>query len=192
MPTRPPDSTAILAVVAIVLLVGAALAFYLSRRQANGAPQTTTVNLSDLAHTRVEEAPMAHGTFATAINCIDGRAQAPVADWMKIHCHADYVDVVTIPGPDRALTHGHEERKGHIHEYVTISVNAHGSRVVAVAGHHDCAANPVSREEHIALICQAAGVVSKWQFPAPVRVVGLWVNEWWQVEVVADTDKEQL
>jgi len=131
---------------------------------------------------------MAHGTFATAINCIDGRAQAPVADWLKINCNVQYVDFATIPGPDKALTRGHEERKGHIHEYVTISVRAHNSRVIAVAGHHDCAAYPVSREEHIASIQQAVQVVSGWKFPVsePVRVIGLWVNDLWMVEVVAD------
>jgi hypothetical protein len=109
---------------------------------------------------------------------------------MKINCNATYVDIATIPGPDRALTHGHEERKGHIHEYVSISVHAHGSRVIAVAGHHDCAAYPVSKEEHIASIRAAVKVVAGWSFAAPVRVVGLWVNDQWQVEVVADTEKE--
>jgi hypothetical protein len=129
------------------------------------------------------------GTFATAITCIDGRVQAPVADWLKINCHVTFVDMATIPGPDHALTHGHEERKGHIHEYANISVNAHGSRVVAVAGHHDCAAYPASREEHLAAIQSAVEVVARWRFAAPVCVVGLWVNDAWMVEKVADTEQ---
>ncbi|MGZ3681521.1 MAG: carbonic anhydrase, partial [Ktedonobacterales bacterium] len=28
---------------------------------------------------------MATGIFGTAINCIDGRAQGPVADWVKVN-----------------------------------------------------------------------------------------------------------
>jgi hypothetical protein len=132
------------------------------------------------------------GTFATAITCIDGRVQAPVADWLKINCNVTFVDMATIPGPDHALNHGHEERKGHIHEYANISVNAHGSRVVAVAGHHDCAAYPASREEHIAAIRHAVEVVARWHFAAPVRVVGLWVNDAWMVEKVADTTQAPI
>src|SRR5262245_54618180 len=174
-------STIVLAVIAALFAVAAIVAFVAARR-------STTAH--DLAQTGASpEASMAHDTFATAINCIDGRAQAPVANWLKITCNVQYVDFATIPGPDKALTRGHEERKGHIHEYTTISVTAHGSRVIAVAGHHDCAAYPVSREEHIASIQQAVKVVSGWKFPVsePVRVIGLWVNDLWMVEVVADT-----
>ncbi|MEO7000427.1 MAG: carbonic anhydrase, partial [Ktedonobacterales bacterium] len=43
---------------------------------------------------------MATGTFGTAINCIDGRVQAPVAEWLKINCHVTWVDMVTVAGPD--------------------------------------------------------------------------------------------
>ena len=178
-------STIVLAIIAALFAVAAIVAFVAARR-------STASYHSALARTGASpEASMAHGTFATAINCIDGRAQAPVADWLKINCNVQYVDFTTIPGPDKALTRGHEERKGHIHEYVTISVTAHGSRVIAVAGHHDCAAYPVSREEHIASIQQAVNVVSSWKFPVsvPMRVIGLWVNDLWMVEVVADTGR---
>ena len=136
------------------------------------------------------EGHMASGTFATAITCMDGRVQEPVASWLKQNIGVDYVDTVTIPGADWALTHGHEERKGHVHEYVTISVDRHGSRVIAVAGHHDCAAYPVSDEQHITSIREAAQVVAQWPYSAPVRVIGLWVTETdgvWRAEKVVDT-----
>ena len=42
--------------------------------------------------------------FATAINCIDGRVQTPVAEFIKKSYHIDYVDMITIPGPDRVLS----------------------------------------------------------------------------------------
>jgi hypothetical protein len=128
---------------------------------------------------------VATGTFGTAITCIDGRVQAPVSDWVKLNCNVTYVDTVTVPAPDHLFAEGVSERIGHTGEYVQISVNAHHSGVVAVAGHHDCAAYPASDEEHKAAIRAAARHIAGWGLP--VRVVGLWVNSWWQVEVVCDS-----
>lgn len=131
---------------------------------------------------------MASGTFGTAINCMDGRVQAAVADWVKLRCHVDYVDVVTVPGPDGLLTSGPADRVAHLRDYVAISVNGHGSRVIAISGHYDCAGYPVSRELHIAAIQQAAQRIQQtWGF-AGVRVVGLWINDWWQAEHVWDSE----
>ena len=128
-----------------------------------------------------------HATFAVAINCIDGRAQAPVSGWMKQHLSVDYIDVVTEPGPDLALLQGAHEVIGSVIRRVQVSIQAHHSRVIAIAGHHGCAANPATREKHIEQIRSCVNVIRSWGLP--VRVLGLWVNETWQVEVVHDTEK---
>ena len=47
------------------------------------------------------------GSFGTAINCIDGRVQLPVINWMKATHHVDWVDVITEPGADEALASCH-------------------------------------------------------------------------------------
>ena len=47
---------------------------------------------------------MAAGKFATAINCIDGRTQRPVSEWIRIQFAIDYVDTITHPGPEKALS----------------------------------------------------------------------------------------
>lgn len=129
-----------------------------------------------------------NGTFATLITCIDGRVQRPLNDWVRTEAHANYVDTVTIPGPDKALFSASPERLNELRKDVDISLGAHGSVFVAVAGHFGCAANPVSPEEHQQMIRQAVDVVRNWGMTdvagQPVRVVGLWVNEWWQVEVI--------
>jgi len=127
---------------------------------------------------------MGSGTFATVVNCIDGRAQGPVSDWIKIHCQASFVDTITTPGPDKLLSSGPHSKVDHVREAVEVSVNAHKSGAVVVAGHYDCAANKVSDDEHKEQIRAAAAVVRSWELP--VRVAGLWVNDWWQVEVVVD------
>jgi len=126
---------------------------------------------------------MAQGTFGTAISCIDGRVQGPVAAWVKANAHVDYVDTVTVPGPDKALTQGAPEQIAALRGSVEISVNAHGSQVVVVAGHYDCAAFPAEREAHVAAIREAVNVVRGWGLP--VVVIGLWVNDHWEIEQIA-------
>ncbi len=128
---------------------------------------------------------MAVGTFATAINCIDGRVQRPVSEWMRIQYSVDFVDTITQPGPEMALTQGPQAVIDAIRANVGVSVSAHKSQLIAVAAHHECAGNPVSDEEHQAQIREACRVIAGWSLP--VRVVGLWVNEWWQVEAIADS-----
>jgi hypothetical protein len=132
----------------------------------------------------LEDGHMTAGTFATVVNCIDGRAQGPVSDWIKINCQASFVDTITTPGPDKLLSSGPHSKVEHVREAVAVSVNAHKSQAVVVAGHYDCAANPASADEHKRQIRAAAEVVRSWGLP--VRIAGLWVNEWWQVEVVLD------
>jgi hypothetical protein len=128
---------------------------------------------------------MAEGSFATAITCIDGRIQMPVREWLRGFAQVDYVDMVTTPGSNAALAQGPDPLIEHLRQSVMISVTAHHSRVVAVTGHYDCAAYPVSREQHIADIVAAGRLVAAWGLP--VRVVGLWVNDRWQVELVWDS-----
>ncbi len=123
--------------------------------------------------------------FGTAINCIDGRAQRPVADWVATNGQVKYVDMVTEAGADGLLAKGPSARVAEIREAVEVSVNAHGSRIVAIAGHYGCAGHPVSDDEHKRDIRQAAQLIAGWGLP--VRVIGLWVNDQFQVEVITDT-----
>lgn len=128
---------------------------------------------------------MAVGHFATAINCIDGRAQRPVSEWIRLQHGIDYVDTITQPGPEKVLTQGPQPVIDAMRQNVAVSVTAHQSTLVAVAAHYQCAGNPVSDDEHKSQVRQACQVVAGWGFP--VRVIGLWVNEWWQVELIADS-----
>jgi len=127
---------------------------------------------------------MAEGKFATAINCMDGRVQEPVIMWFKIKRGMDYVDMVTEAGPIKALAEGDEALSESIRRRVTISVAKHGSGLVAVVGHHDCAGNPVPREEQVPQIEKAMDAVKSWDLG--VQVVGLYVSERWDVEVVRE------
>lgn len=44
--------------------------------------------------------------FGTALNCIDGRTQIPIINWMKENFGLDYVDLITEPGMDKVLSQG--------------------------------------------------------------------------------------
>jgi len=128
---------------------------------------------------------MANEIFGTAINCIDGRAQRPVAEWVAANGQVTYVDMVTEPGVDGLLAQGPSARASEIRQAVEVSVNAHHSAIVAIAGHYGCAGHPVSDDEHKESIRKAASAISRWGLS--VRVVGLWVNSAWQVEVMSDS-----
>lgn len=121
--------------------------------------------------------------FGILINCIDGRVQLPPVQWLKGTYHLDYVDVITEPGADKALLDGSPETVARIKAIVTFSVNSHHSNLVALAAHHDCAGNPVAKEEHWAQVRASLQVIRFWNLP--VSVVGLWINEDHQVEVIA-------
>ena len=125
---------------------------------------------------------MLDGAFATAINCMDGRVQEPVRRWMQQRFQVDYVDMITEPGPDQLMAAGPIGSLESIKKRVNISVNAHASRVVAVVAHHDCAAFPASRDQHPAALSKCADVIESWLLP--VRILTLWVDEAWQVELI--------
>ena len=44
--------------------------------------------------------------FATAVNCMDGRVQKPVIEYLQKSFGVDYVDMVTEPGPNKILAEG--------------------------------------------------------------------------------------
>jgi hypothetical protein len=123
------------------------------------------------------------GKFGTAINCMDGRTQLPVTDWMKAKYGLDYVDMVTEPGPDKMLSQGRPEQVESIKSRVMISVNAHGSQTILVAAHHDCAGNPVTKEEHIRMVRDCLKVIKSWNLPVK-DIIGVWINDAWAVQPI--------
>lgn len=136
------------------------------------------------------------GGFFTAINCMDGRVQLPVIKYLMDRFGVDYVDSVTEPGPNGILAAGRDAASGgnspaieSIMQRVRISVEQHGSAGIAVVGHHDCAGNPAPREKQREQTMAAIGALRA-RFPG-VAVVGLWVDEAWEVseEATGITEK---
>ena len=173
----------------------------------------------------------ATGTFATAINCMDGRTQEPIINYMKQGYKVDYVDMINEPGPVKALAGkdnldflkkiadielqvsriktaymskfenvmnavtfaevGEHETAGNlvdiailesIQKRMNISVNLHGSKVVAVVAHHDCAGNPVEKEKQIEQLNASINTLKSWGFA--VEYIKLWVDNNWRVQLI--------
>lgn len=129
---------------------------------------------------------MSAGKFGTVINCIDGRVQTPVNDYLKAAFGLDYVDTITEPGPNRLFSNNQDQTTiAAALEKVNISATKHGSKVLGIVGHYDCAANPVDKNEHIAQIRHAVGTLRS-HIGDEMSILGLWVDEHWHVHRVSE------
>ncbi|MBD3241161.1 MAG: hypothetical protein GF331_11295 [Chitinivibrionales bacterium] len=127
------------------------------------------------------------GGFCTAINCMDGRTQAPVNEFLAKYFGVAYVDAITEPGPIRILADRDDPRLVEsIVRRVRISVDQHGSVGIGIVAHDDCAGNPVGRDEQLVQLRAAIHFIRS-SFEG-VRVVGLWLGEDWKVELQSERE----
>jgi hypothetical protein len=122
--------------------------------------------------------------FVTAVNCIDGRVQTPISQYLKNRFEADYVDMITCPGPVRVLSLGEDKKlMEQLHDSIRISTCNHGSRLIAVVAHYDCAANNLSKEIQFDQMAESINRIEQWEIA--VATIGLWVNDSWSVEEIS-------
>jgi len=114
---------------------------------------------------------------------MDGRVQLPVIEFLKEKYKVDFVDMITEPGIDKLLAEGERGAIDRIKEKIEISVRKHGSQIVAIIGHTDCAGNPVGEKEHFCHIRKGKEILESMNLG--VEILGLWVNKDWKVEIVA-------
>ncbi len=126
--------------------------------------------------------------FCTAVNCMDGRVQLPVIEYLQKRFRSQYVDSITEPGPNLILA---EQTKSDlvrsIFDRISISIEHHHSKAIAIVGHHDCAGNPASKDDQIAHIGKAIKIVRD-RYP-DIEIIGLWVDENWEA---CELSKEEL
>ena len=114
--------------------------------------------------------------FVTAINCMDGRVQMPVIEYLKRKYGADYIDMITEPGPNKILSENRDRTiVESIKKRIEISVLKHNSELIAITGHYDCAGNPVGKDTQLKQILSAIKTVESWNFA--VQIIGLWIDE---------------
>ncbi len=119
--------------------------------------------------------------FCTTINCMDGRVQLPVIKYLQKRFNADYVDSITEPGPIAILaSQTNQPLVESIFNRLKISIDHHKSVGVAVVGHYDCAGNPVEKNIQVSQVKDSIKLLR--QHYKNKEIIGLWVDENWQVE----------
>ncbi len=122
-------------------------------------------------------------TFCTSIHCMDGRIQEPLIHFLKTQHGAAYVDAITDAGPCKLLPAGTDQLLSKaVLDKVEISKSKHGSKLIAISGHHDCAGNPCDREVQEDQIRQSVDILKG--IHPEMEVIGLWVDAAWQVHQV--------
>jgi hypothetical protein len=121
--------------------------------------------------------------FCTVINCMDGRVQRSVLDYMLHRYQVPHVDTITAPGPNGILARCDDETAlAAILRCLNVSVHKHHSVGIAVVGHYDCTGNPGDKN-HQNTDTRAAVRFLRSQFPGQ-KIAGLWVDETWTVEEI--------
>jgi len=114
--------------------------------------------------------------FCTAINCMDGRVQLPVIEYLKDQYNADYVDMITEAGPIAILS---EKTNNAIIDSIIyrteISVNIHGSKLIAIVAHYDCAGDPLDKAKQLVQLEDSVKLI-KQKF-SETQILGLWVDK---------------
>jgi carbonic anhydrase len=111
--------------------------------------------------------------FVTCLNCMDGRVQLPVINWILSNYEIKYVDMITAPGMDGLLSDSNDIND--ILEKITISRNVHFTDHIFIVGHYNCLANPVNDETHKKQIVRAVKRIK--EFNSHCSVIGLWVEQ---------------
>ncbi len=133
---------------------------------------------------------VSQGKFATAINCIDGRTQLPVIDYLKRKYGVDYVDNITEVAPAKVLAGRKNAVQLKAIQYrLKVSTERHSSEHVAVAAHYDCAGNPVDKKTQLEQIRKSIKTIRSWGFKG--TIVGLWVDENWLVQEVEESQSTE-
>lgn len=120
--------------------------------------------------------------FAVAVNCIDGRTQEPLINYLKQKYQVDYVDLVTEAGAVKFLCERRTPERDAILKRIRISLDAHKPEILVIAAHHDCAGNPVSDETQKTQLKQAKEYLLG-RFPY-LKIVTLWLDGSFKVEEI--------
>lgn len=119
--------------------------------------------------------------FVTCINCIDGRVQLPVINWILNNYDVKYVDMITSPGVNGVLANKNSN-VADIFDKLTFSNDGHSTELIFIVGHHDCLANPVDDETHNKQIIRSVECIK--ESYSDSTVIGLWVDNEFNVQIV--------
>lgn len=108
---------------------------------------------------------------------MDGRAQEPVIEYIKKNFNVDYVDMITEPGPNKILAENKDlQAATSIKKRVKISLNKHGSEILIIAAHDDCAGNPVNEQTQKQHLRESLNNISAWNLPFK-QIIPVWLDK---------------
>jgi len=114
---------------------------------------------------------------------MDGRIQKPLQKFLKEKYNTEYVDTITEPGPCKILAENDNKTLiNSILERIKISVTKHGSKLIAISGHYDCAGNPKDEQTQKDQIKKSINYLES-IYP-DVKIIGLWIDDKWTVNNV--------
>ena len=122
-------------------------------------------------------------SFYTAINCMDGRIQEPVTNYIKKKYNVLFVDMITGAGPVKILSNKKSENLESLISCIDISLKKHKSKGIVIVAHYDCAGNPISDEEQKKLLQKSVIFLANKYIN--VSVCGLWVDKNSKVEQIS-------
>jgi len=117
------------------------------------------------------------GKFVTCLNCIDGRVQLPVLQWIINNYQISFVDMITEPGIVSIISDNKNPLFDSILEKVKISLNIHNSNTIFVIGHDDCAGNPESQQIQKNQIIRSVEILKNKisDINPSCKILGLWI-----------------
>jgi hypothetical protein len=119
-------------------------------------------------------------SFFTAVNCMDGRVQLPVIFYLQKRFGADFIDMITEPGPVAVLAEDPaSDTAKSIFDRIAVSIEKHSSLGIALVAHYDCAGNPVSEAVQRKQLRKSMDAVGK-VYP-DMNIIGLWADVNWTV-----------
>lgn len=119
-------------------------------------------------------------SFSTVINCMDGRVQIPVINYLQNRHGVEFVDVVTEAGPVGLLSQRPESGDAlSVFRRIEVSMEAHSSKQIAIVAHHDCAGNPVPETEQIQQLHSCLEILAM-RYPH-MDLLGLWLDRDWRI-----------
>ncbi len=129
-------------------------------------------------------------TFCTVINCMDGRIQLPVLNFLRERLGVAYVDNITEAGPIKFLAEQNDQGViQDIFNRINISINQHGSTAISVVAHYDCLGNPRPESEQRVQLDKAVKFLSE-HYPE-MELLALWVDSDWCVHEIKTSQIEE-
>jgi hypothetical protein len=119
--------------------------------------------------------------FGTVLECMDGRSQRKVADYLTTSFGVRHVDNITTAGIVRHIAE-ETEQTPMLLANLEVSRRAHGSNQIAVVAHSDCAGNPIPDRAQKEQLAEAVSRLK--ELHPDAEVVGLWLNDQLIVERV--------